>query len=265
MTDRSQESLVAAQFGPRAAAYVASPVHAQGEDLRGLAALAAARPGASVLDLGCGGGHVSVAVAPHAARVVAFDLSAEMLGAVAAVAAERGLANIVTEQGSVTALPFGPASFDIVLSRLSAHHWPNLVAGLAEARRVLKPDGIAVFIDVAAPGDALLDTHLQAIELLRDPSHVRDYSIGEWRQALTEAGFRPGREKQWRLAIAFQPWIERMQTAEDHVRAIRSLQRLAPDPVRRHFAIQADGSYMLDAMSIEAVPVAAPATSPTAR
>jgi ubiquinone/menaquinone biosynthesis C-methylase UbiE len=254
MIDRSHESVVAAQFGPRAAAYVASAVHAGGADLTALAQLVATRPGALVLDLGCGGGHASFAVASHAARVIAFDLSAEMLGAVASVARQRGLDNIVTEQGSVSALPFGPAAFDIVVSRFSAHHWPDLGTGLGEARRVLKADGIAVFIDTASPGPALLDTHLQAIELLRDPSHVRDYTVAEWRRALDEAGFAPGRLAEWRLAIAFQPWIDRMQTADDHVRAIRSLQIQASDAVRQHFAIAPDGTFDLDVMRLEAAP-----------
>jgi ubiquinone/menaquinone biosynthesis C-methylase UbiE len=254
MTDRNHEALIAAQFGPRAAAYVASPVHSQGEDLQELAALVAGRPGAHVLDLGCGGGHASFAAAATAAEVVAFDLSAEMLAAVAAVAAGRGLGNIRTEQGSVAALPFPDASFDIVLSRQSAHHWGDLAVGLAEARRVVRPDGTVFFIDSISPGPALLDTHLQAIEILRDPSHVRDYTVEQWRETLGRTGFRPGSVTRRRLWIEFQPWIERMSTSADHVAAIRSLQRLASSAVQRHFEIAADGSFTLDTMSLDAAP-----------
>jgi SAM-dependent methyltransferase len=254
MTDRNHEALIAAQFGPRAAAYVASAVHSRGEDLDALAEFVRRRPGAAVLDLGCGGGHASYAAAAAAGRVVAFDLSAEMLAAVAAVAAERGLGNIVTERGSVDALPFPDASFDIVLSRQSAHHWGDLAAGLAEARRVIRPDGAAFFIDSISPGPALLDTHLQAIEVLRDPSHVRDYTVEQWCEALTDAGFRAGIVTRRRLPIEFRSWIERMSTSADHVAAIRSLQRQASTAVRRHFEIAADGSFMLDTMSLEAAP-----------
>src|SRR6185437_12969138 len=132
------------------------------------------------LDLGCGGGHVSFAVAPHVCEVVAYDLSAEMLAVVATAAHERGLRNLATQQGVAERLPFADASFDYVFSRWSAHHWRDLEAGLREAARVLKPGGTAVFIDTATPAQALLDTFLQAIELLRDPSHVRDYSQVEW-------------------------------------------------------------------------------------
>lgn len=191
MTAKTHESVVAGQFGPRAAAYVTSAVHAQGEDLQSLGEIVRGHKSARALDLGCGGGHVSFHVAPHVAEVVAYDLSEEMLAAVRSAAAERGLANIVTRQGAVERLPFEDASFDFVLSRFSAHHWRDFAAGLREARRVLKRSGRAVFMDAVTPGQGLLDTYLQTIELLRDPSHFRNYSRAEWRQALTDAGFVP--------------------------------------------------------------------------
>ncbi|HVJ54969.1 MAG TPA: methyltransferase domain-containing protein [Aliidongia sp.] len=254
MSSVSHHSRVASQFGPRAAAYVASAVHAQGEDLQQLAELVRARPGARLLDLGSGGGHLSYAAAPHASEVVAYDLSAEMLGAVAATASERGIGNIATRQGPVETLPFEAASFDIVATRMSAHHWLDFPAALREARRVLKPDGVAFFIDIVSPGPGLLDTHFQAIELLRDPSHVRDYTMAEWLEAVTAAGFMPQRVTRRRLRIDYASWIERMGTAPEHAVAIRSLQSLASDEVRRHFEIEADGSFTMDAMSLEATP-----------
>src|SRR5690606_4010542 len=127
-------------------------------------------------DLGCGGGHVSLRVAPHVAKVSAIDLSAEMLAAVERVAAERKLANVTTRRCAAEALPFADASFDVVLSRFSAHHWSDLDAGLREARRVLRRGGLAMLVDSISPGSPLLDTHLQAMEVLRDPTHVRNYS-----------------------------------------------------------------------------------------
>ncbi len=172
--NRSHETLVESQFGARAGAYLMSEVHAQGADLAALVELARGRPGARVLDLGCGGGHVAFNAAPHAAELVAYDLSSEMLGVVAATARERGLVNVTTRQGSVDRLPFDDGSFDIVLSRYSAHHWRDFAAAVREAARVLKPGGAAGFVDAVSPGTPLLDTFFQAIELRRDPSHGRD-------------------------------------------------------------------------------------------
>jgi len=253
MTKKSHASLVAEQFGPRAAAYVASAVHSQGEDLEALTDVVAGHAKARVLDLGCGGGHFRVA--PHVGEVVAYDLSLDMLGAVASAAAERGFANVVTQQGMVEKLPFPAASFDFVFSRFSAHHWQDFAIALVEARRVLKPSGRAVFMDAISPGPALLDTFIQTVEMLRDPSHVRDYSRAEWEQALQRAGFKLGPFVQRRLRMDFPVWIARMNTPAVRADAIRSLEAEMPADVARHFAIEGDGSFMLDTMSLEALPV----------
>lgn len=243
---------VASQYGPRAADYVASAVHAAGQDLDRIEAIVRDRPGGRVLDLGCGGGHVAYRVAPHAAEVVAVDLSAQMLETVAHTAAERGLGNIVVRQGAAERLPLADACFDFVLSRFSAHHWHDLEAGLREARRVLAPRGRAVFVDVVTPAGSLLDSHLQTMELLRDASHVRDYSVAEWTAALARAGFAVGSISTHRLRLDFASWIARARTPELHMQAIRSLQATAPAEIREYFAIADDGSFFVDVASLEA-------------
>jgi SAM-dependent methyltransferase len=253
MSTRDHTATVTAQFGPRAAAYVTSAVHAAGEDLDHLARLAAGmRRSDRVLDLGSGGGHAGFTVAPHVGQVVACDLSVEMLNAVAVTAAERGLGNIATRQARVEALPFPDGAFDAAISRYSAHHWQDFRAGLAEARRVLKPGGKAVFIDSAAPASALLDTHLQAIELLRDPSHVRSYSAAEWCDALAKAGLAVGTVSSWRIRLDFASWIARMRTPPERVAAIRAVQSAMPREVRDYLALEEDGSFTIETMTFEA-------------
>jgi ubiquinone/menaquinone biosynthesis C-methylase UbiE len=244
MNARTQESLVVGQFGARAEAYLASPVHAQGADLAALATLA--RGQGRALDLGCGGGHVAYAVAPLVGEVVAYDLSEQMLRVVAEAATARGLANLRTVQGPAERLPFDDASFDLVLSRYSAHHWRDFDAGLREAARVLKPGGEAGFVDVVSPGVPLLDTYLQTVELLRDTSHVRDRSRAEWEEALARAGFVVGTVAPFRVRLAFAEWIARMRTPDVLAHAIRAVQAAMADAVRAHFAIEADGSFLLD-------------------
>jgi ubiquinone/menaquinone biosynthesis C-methylase UbiE len=148
---RSHDDLVQDQFGPRADAYVQSPVHAAGEDLDALEALAEhARP-RHALDLGAGGGHVAYRLARHAGKVIAADLSTDMMAAVAETARGRGLANLETCVTPAEALPFANAAFDFLGCRFSAHHWRDFHAGLREARRVLEPGATAVFIDVVSP------------------------------------------------------------------------------------------------------------------
>jgi len=121
--------------------------------------------------------------------VIAYDLSEEMLAVVATAAAERGLDNLAVRQGSADRLDFPDASFDLVCTRFSAHHWRQLPQALDEVLRVLKPGGRFIVIDTAAPADVLADTYVQAIELLRDTSHVRNISLHSWRKLLVAAGF----------------------------------------------------------------------------
>jgi ubiquinone/menaquinone biosynthesis C-methylase UbiE len=172
MSEKSHEALVGDQFGSRAEAYLNSAVHAQSPDLDALVALMKPWPKARALDLGCGGGHVTFNVAPLTREIVAYDLAPEMLGLVARAAKERRLDNVTTQQGAVESLPFEDASFDVVLSRFSAHHWRDLDAGLREAARVVKPGGMVALVDTVSSGIPLTDTYFQAIELLRDCSHV---------------------------------------------------------------------------------------------
>jgi len=252
MTGKTHDTHVASQFGPRAASYVTSAVHASGEDLTEIAKLAEQRKPNRALDLGCGGGHVSFHIAPHAGEVTAFDLSADMMGAVRAEARKRRLNNIITRRGSVERIDAIDARFDFVASRYSAHHWHNIAAGLAEARRVLAPNGIAILADAVAPETPLLDTHLQAMELQRDSSHVRDYSPSQWTSYLKAAGFSPAAPKLRRIRIEFASWVARMATPASQAQAIRALQSTMPRDVTDYFELEADGSFTIDAMTIEA-------------
>jgi ubiquinone/menaquinone biosynthesis C-methylase UbiE len=241
-TPATHDTTVLEQYDSRAQAYLASAVHAAGADLERMAALVGHRPDAIALDLGCGGGHVAFRLAGLVGTVVAYDLSAPMLDTVAAEAQRRGLPNIVTKQGAAETLPCPSAAFDVVATRYSAHHWGRFA------------DGLALFMDVVSPGVPLQDTWLQTLELLRDPSHVRNASVAEWRATLASVGFAVEDVVTYRLRLEFGPWIARMRTPDVHVAAIRALHARAPAEVRDHFELGDDGSFTVDTALIVARP-----------
>jgi ubiquinone/menaquinone biosynthesis C-methylase UbiE len=248
MTSTAHTDVVQRQFGEQAAAYLSSAVHAQGTEFALLQAELAGQGAARVLDLGCGAGHVSFHVAPLVAEVVAYDLSQQMLDVVAAAASERGLGNVVTQLGAAERLPFADGEFDFVFSRYSAHHWSDLGLALREVRRVLKPGGVAAFIDVMSPGSPLLDTYLQSVEVLRDTSHVRDYSAGEWLRQVSEAGLQTRSHSRQRLRLEYSSWVERMRTPEVMRAAILHLQQAMGAEVRQYYEISDDGSFSTDVL-----------------
>jgi len=117
--------------------------------------LAAIRPGESVLEVGCGTGELTRrarARAGSAAVVAGIDPSAEMIGVARAKAQRAGL-GIDYRVAAIEALPFADASFDVVLSSLMMHHLPADLKplGLAEVRRVLKPGGRLLIVDMKRP------------------------------------------------------------------------------------------------------------------
>ncbi len=238
---------VHAQFDPQAQAYLYSEVHAKGPDLaraRELVAKAVPSRGQG-LDIGCGAGHLSFALAPFLAQVVALDPSAGMLDTVRQAAEAFGHANIKTEYGDAVALPFPDASFCFAATRYSAHHWVELGQAMAEMRRVVRPGGYVLIIDVETSQDPLVDTHFQALELLRDRSHVRNRSDEEWRKHFQEAGFECLEHSVWPVRLDFPSWVERIRTPAEKIAMIRRLQSEAPVEVREALAIEEDGSFTL--------------------
>lgn len=242
----SHDQTAHAQFDPQARAYLASAVHARGPDLQRAAQQVAAlvpAGGGCGLDVGCGAGHLSFALAPVLARIVAADPSAAMLACVQEVAREHGWAHLETVQAGAESLPFADGSFCVVATRYSAHHWTRLDQALPELMRVLKPGGALLVIDVLGDEDALVDTHLQAMELLRDRSHVRNRSASQWQALLQGAGLVDVVHEHWPLRLEFTSWVERMRTPPGRVAMLRTLQQEAPREVQQALGIEPDGSF----------------------
>ena len=96
---RNVQDSVQEQFGPVAAAYVTSAVHAGGPDLEAMVAAGNLQGTERVLDVATGAGHTAIAFARQAAEVTAFDLTEAMLATAQNLAAEQGVTNISVRCG----------------------------------------------------------------------------------------------------------------------------------------------------------------------
>jgi len=119
------------------------------------AELAGIAPGEAVLDVGCGTGEVTMAASVRAGadgQVAGIDAALAMV-VVARQKAVRAGHTIDYRIAAIEALPFPDATFDVVVSSLMMHHLPDDLKGrgLAEVRRVLKPGGRLLVVDLKPP------------------------------------------------------------------------------------------------------------------
>jgi ubiquinone/menaquinone biosynthesis C-methylase UbiE len=239
------KTAVQKQFGQVAAAYSVSAVHARGVDLPEMVKAAQLTGNEQVLDAGCGTGHTALTFAPHVAQVVAVDFTEGMLAQGRKLATERGLSNIDFRLGDVELLPFAAATFDVIVSRLSAHHWPHPQAALREFGRVLRPNGRLILSDVVSFDDFTLDTFVKAVELLRDPSHVRDHTAKQWLTMFADASFQAEVVFNWGIWLDFADWVARMATPALNVNMLKALLDGAPQEVRAALHVEDDHSFTL--------------------
>jgi SAM-dependent methyltransferase len=188
-------------WSQRAELYRTSSVHAAGDDLDLVVAWCEPGPGVTVLDVATGGGHVARRLREESATVVTLDPAPGMQADTTAPAED---------------LPFADASFDAVACRIAAHHFADVQQAVREMARVAKHR-------VVVCDNTFVSEVSEEADRLRDPTHVRNYSVAEWHIFFEQAGLEVVAEKQLERWTEVDGWLERAGTSAEEGARVKEL------------------------------------------
>lgn len=198
------------------------------------------------LDVAAGTGILARALAGRFGRVIAIDLSRDMLEQGKAETEQSGIANVEFVEGNVERLPFGDGSFDLVVSRFAFHHFPDPIKVLHEMKRVCKSGSVVAVIDIAAPDDPELAISCNRYERMRDPSHTAALRREELESLFREAGLAVESTETLDVPVDFNRWIALTGSDEAVERTIRGdlEAELAGGPATGMRPVRRDGALL---------------------
>ncbi|MFC0560385.1 class I SAM-dependent methyltransferase [Halalkalibacter alkalisediminis] len=242
MNKKSSKEEVQEQFGKNANHYVTSKTHAKGQDLHKLIDIAEVNGPEIVLDIATGGGHVANALASKVNKVIALDLTSEILLEAKRFIDSNGHSNVEFVQGDAEQLPFEDHTFDLITCRIAAHHFPNPRSFVEEVFRTLKNKGTFLFIDNVAPEKDELDAFYNTVEKDRDYSHFRAWKKTEWIQMMEEVGFELEELHTFKKTFIFDVWAEMMKLSAENQNKLSAFMQQSSQTHHDKFRIKvADG------------------------
>jgi SAM-dependent methyltransferase len=204
------EDSIRAEFTHQSSFFGRAAVMTSAETLGALVELVGADAAARWVEVACGTGLVSRAIAGKVGSVTGVDLTPAMIEEAKRGAVEEGIEAVDFSVGDATALGFADESFDGAVTRLSLHHIPAPGRVFAEIARVVRPGGWVVAADlVAAETDGEGAVWREEIERLRDPSHWVCRTPESLREMGSAAGLELDQERLIQLDIDFDDWLAR--------------------------------------------------------
>lgn len=242
------------RFDRIAGNYATSEVHTQSPTLQRLLEWTNPVAGLEVCDVACGAGGTGLFLASSGARVTFVDAAPSMLAIVEQLAGQRGLPAKVL-QSYAEAIPLPSSHFDLVLSRLAAHHFTDVRKAVSEMARLARPGGRVAVIDLEGSTDSVNDEFNHRLERLHDPTHVRSYTASQWRDFFEAAGLAvehlAPRQSEKVGGVSLRRWCEIANSGEEAEQALRQLLSEAPTEIREALGItRADGEFMMPVRTV---------------
>lgn len=239
--DQNMKRTSAEQFDQQASHYNAQWNKWSEASLNWLLDHSASSKNDRVLDAATGAGFTALAFASRVKEVVGLDVSEGMLTQARANAQKEGLTNVTFEKGAAESLPFSDATFDKVTCRVAPHHFLSIEQFCSEAHRVLKPGGKLLIADTGVPdGLPEVDSWQNRVEAVRDTPHVCNYSLSEWRNLVTTAGFQveESAELEEGAQMSLEDWMKKSGCAGETAAEVREMFAEASPESRRVFSIE---------------------------
>ena len=185
-------------WSKRAETYRGLADQREGADLELLVSWA---EGDTALDVASGGGHTANRLRTAGFRVTTLDPAPGMRADVLARAEH---------------IPFADSSFDVVTCRIAPHHFSDIEAAVHEIARVARR--LVLIEDTLFTSERVEDA-----EKLRDPTHVRSYTRGEWRELFEDAGLRIEQVEILEKRRPFESWLARTETTGQEAEQVKAL------------------------------------------
>lgn len=197
-----------------------------------------------VLDVGCGPGIMTAALAYDAKEIVAFDITPEMISRARQRCETEGLTNVQFQVGQAEKLPFEDASFNVIVTRLTFHHFSDPAIVLSEMKRVIKPGGTIIIADIISseiPEESELHN---ALEILRDPSHIRMIPRSEFKELIESAKLNIKEEDSWIKKREFSEWIQITNSPERAAPLSIVMRSLAKAEIKAGIGLKLNGAAL---------------------
>ncbi len=230
------------QFGKQAEAYAKGNIFVDVVHLSEVVKRSGVRKGQTVLDIATGAGFLALEFAKKADTVIGCDLTRNMLLKACEKEKSSGLKNTGFILSDVETLPFPDKSFDIVSCRFAFHHFPDPQKALLEMKRVCRDR--LVLVDGVSSEDRDKSIFHNNIEKMRDPSHVRIYTLSEIEKMFNEAGADIIDIIHWEIPQDFEEWMKRAGTQEKQKTIIEQLMLQSLDGDRTELQVKLEDARL---------------------
>jgi ubiquinone/menaquinone biosynthesis C-methylase UbiE len=191
LSDEELKAFVRERFTKTAEVFGEYAVTHRVTEAETLARMVSANENDRAVDLACGPGTLALRFAKHVRWICGLDITPAILERARQTAAHDGLLDKLTFAiGDAQSLPFADNSVDLAVTSYSLHHMSDPSRVISEMSRVVRPGGRVGIIDIEVPENPKVRALNHRIEFIRDHSHSRSCTQGEFESMFTAAGLR---------------------------------------------------------------------------